>query len=161
MQLDGYPTTLIDLSRGGAQVLVPKPLRFNQAGRISISDEEGPLGFGPRACGRRSNGRPTQAGSGIVPGSRSSTRMPSFSTSCASAIAWSNRSHRRAGYRRAMREDLMMGATVRQARAPASRSLDEASDSCKICSTVSGVTSSNRPHQDGDGTPMGRATGSR
>ena len=49
MQLDGYPTTLIDLSRGGAQVLVPKPLRFNQAGRISISDEEGTSRF--RATG--------------------------------------------------------------------------------------------------------------
>ncbi len=41
MRLDGYPTTLVDLSRSGAQVLVPKPLRFNQAVRISIADEQG------------------------------------------------------------------------------------------------------------------------
>ena len=45
MRLDGYTTTLIDLSRGGAQVLVPKPLRFNQAVRISIADKEGAFRF--------------------------------------------------------------------------------------------------------------------
>ena len=46
MRLDGYPTTLVDLSRSGAQVLVAKPLRFNQAVRISIADEEGAFRFG-------------------------------------------------------------------------------------------------------------------
>ena len=45
MRLDGYQTKLVDLSRGGAQVLVPKPLRFNQAVRISIADEEGAFRF--------------------------------------------------------------------------------------------------------------------
>lgn len=45
MRLDGYPTTLIDLSRSGAQVLVAKPLRFNQGIRISIADEEGTFRF--------------------------------------------------------------------------------------------------------------------
>ncbi len=45
MRLDGYPTTLVDLSRSGAQVLMPKPLRFNQAVRISLADEEGAFRF--------------------------------------------------------------------------------------------------------------------
>ena len=45
MRLDGYQTTLVDLSRTGAQVLVPKPLRFDQAVRISITDEEGAFRF--------------------------------------------------------------------------------------------------------------------
>ncbi len=45
MRLDGYPTTLVDLSRSGAQVLVAKPLRFKQGVRISIADEQGAFRF--------------------------------------------------------------------------------------------------------------------
>ena len=45
MRLDGYQTTLVDLSRTGAQLLVPKPLRFDQEVRISIADEEGGFRF--------------------------------------------------------------------------------------------------------------------
>ena len=100
MRLDGYPTTLVDLSRTGAQVLVPKPLRFNQAVRISITDEEGAFRFRATvvwAAFERSVDTGEQwyrAGTRVR-----GTRMPNSSTSCASAIAWSNRSHRRAGYR--------------------------------------------------------------
>ena len=40
VRLDGYATTLVNLSRTGAQLLVPKALRLNQQVRVSIEDEE-------------------------------------------------------------------------------------------------------------------------
>lgn len=39
VRLDGYPATLVDMLRGGAQVLVPRALRVRQHVRMSIEDQ--------------------------------------------------------------------------------------------------------------------------
>ena len=43
VRLDGYPATLVNMSRGGAQVLVPRALRVRQRVRVSVEGHTRPF----------------------------------------------------------------------------------------------------------------------